>query len=144
METTEPKNQSRFYHDRPGRRGGWIALGIIGFITFVFLFGAVLMWLWNWLMPAIFHLGIITYWQAVGLAILGRLLFGGMHHGGRYYKGHRRFPSRDYRNHFRDARYWCYPRSEKWSYYEQYWNEEGEQAFEDYIKRNKESGSAPE
>ena len=28
------------------------------------------MWLWNWLMPTIFHLPSLTYWQIYGLAIL--------------------------------------------------------------------------
>jgi Ca2+/H+ antiporter, TMEM165/GDT1 family len=40
-------------------------------------FGFVAMHLWNFLMPAIFGLRIITFWQAVGLMVLGRLLFGG-------------------------------------------------------------------
>lgn len=40
--------------------------------------------LWNWLMPSIFGLHAITYWQALGLLLLGKLLFGGFHrHGGR-------------------------------------------------------------
>ena len=36
----------------------------------------------KWLMPAIFGLGTITYWQAWGLLILGRLLIGGFRMGG--------------------------------------------------------------
>lgn len=37
----------------------------------------VVMSLWNGLMPALFGLKLITYWQAFGLMILFRLLFGG-------------------------------------------------------------------
>ena len=33
--------------------------------------------LWNWLMPAIFGLHMITYWQSLGLLGLSWLLFGG-------------------------------------------------------------------
>ena len=40
-------------------------------------FGYVFMCLWNWLMPAIFGLGMITFWQGIGLLILGKMLFGG-------------------------------------------------------------------
>ncbi len=40
-------------------------------------FSAVTMLLWNALMPLIFHLPVITFWQALGLLILGRLFFGG-------------------------------------------------------------------
>ncbi len=33
------------------------------------------MWLWNWLMPTIFGLIKITFWQALGLNILAGTLF---------------------------------------------------------------------
>ena len=131
METTE-KPLKRF-HDGRKRRAGWIGLAIIGFIAFVFLFGAVIMWLWNWLMPAIFHLGLITYWQAVGLAILGRLLFGSMHHGHHSHPG-KRYWRRGYRWHDR-ARCRDFSNGTKWSYYDQFWNEEGEQAFNEFVKK---------
>jgi len=48
------------------------------FIPFIFLpliaLGA--MALWNWLMPSLFGLGVITFWQAAGLLILIRILIG--------------------------------------------------------------------
>jgi hypothetical protein len=44
----------------------------------LFLFGSVIMLLWNWLMPEIFGLQVITFWQALGLFILSRILFSGM------------------------------------------------------------------
>jgi len=34
------------------------------------------MWLWNALMPGLFGLKTIGYWQGVGLVILARVLFG--------------------------------------------------------------------
>ncbi len=42
-------------------------------------FGFITMLLWNALLPEIFHLPLITFWQAVGLLILARLFFGGHH-----------------------------------------------------------------
>jgi hypothetical protein len=39
------------------------------------LCGAVTMWLWNALMPAIFKLPEIGFWQAVGLLILSQIIF---------------------------------------------------------------------
>ena len=42
----------------------------------VMLVGLVVMLLWNGIMPEVFGLGIITVWQALGLIILGRILFG--------------------------------------------------------------------
>jgi hypothetical protein len=127
METTEINTEKRRCCGSSKHRGLWIFLGIIGFIAFAFLFGAVVMWLWNWLMPAIFHLGIITYWQAIGLAVLGRLLIGGFHHGGHHRRGHHRFGPWKHRHPMGNGM--------KWSYYEQYWSEEGENAFNDYVKR---------
>ncbi len=47
------------------------------FVLFAFLFGWVVMSLWNALMPAIFGLKAIGYWQALGLFILAKILFGG-------------------------------------------------------------------
>ena len=51
-------------------------------ILFAALLGFVIMGVWNWLMPALFGLKTITYWQAWGLLILGRLLVGGFRAGG--------------------------------------------------------------
>jgi len=42
-------------------------------------FSFVVMGLWNRLMPAIFGLHAITFWQALGLLILSKILFGGFH-----------------------------------------------------------------
>jgi len=41
------------------------------------LFSFAVMWLWNWLMPALFGLHAISFWQAVGLLILSKILFSG-------------------------------------------------------------------
>jgi hypothetical protein len=43
------------------------------------LFGFVVMWLWNWLMPALFGLHVISFWQALGLLILSKILLTGFH-----------------------------------------------------------------
>jgi len=47
---------------------------------------AVIMLLWNWLIPEIIGWSTINYWQAAGLAILCRLLFGGI--GRKFHPGH--------------------------------------------------------
>ena len=43
------------------------------------IFSFVVMWLWNWLMPAIFGLHAISFWRALGLLVLSKILFGGFH-----------------------------------------------------------------
>ena len=50
-------------------------------VAVVAILGFVVMHLWNSLMPAVFGIRLITYWQAVGLMILARLLFGGFRPG---------------------------------------------------------------
>lgn len=56
--------------------------GIPLFIAAIALLVWATMLLWNALLPAIFGMVTITYWQALGLLVLGRLLFGGFGKGG--------------------------------------------------------------
>ena len=44
-------------------------------ILIIGLRSAVCMWLWNWLMPEIFGLQNIGYWQAAGLMALSSCFF---------------------------------------------------------------------
>lgn len=55
----------------------FIAFGAVG----IGLAGGVTMALWNSLMPAIFSLPAVNFWQALGLLVLSRLFFGNF--GGR-------------------------------------------------------------
>jgi len=57
----------------------WIApLAILGMAAFIFIGGEIVLLLWNWLGPALFGWHRITFWQAVGLLALCRILFGGV------------------------------------------------------------------
>jgi hypothetical protein len=53
------------------------------------VFGFAVKELWNWLMPAVFGLHGITFWQGLGLFVLGKILFGGFR--GRPYFGRGRW-----------------------------------------------------
>jgi len=59
----------------------------VRFVLFGILFagvaGLVVMGLWNLLMPAVFDLHTISFWQALGLLVLSRILFGGFRGWGR-------------------------------------------------------------
>lgn len=48
---------------------------LIGVLAVSFLVVAILMWLWNGLVVALFSLPVITYWQAWGIYILSNILF---------------------------------------------------------------------
>jgi len=55
-----------------------IPAGIAAMVLFIFLGGTLVKVLWNWLMPMLFGLREVTFWQAVGLLGLSRILFGGL------------------------------------------------------------------
>jgi len=58
-------------------KGLWILAGAAAL-------GAIVMWLWNCLIPNIFPgANAVNYWQALGLLLLCRILFGG-------FRGHHR------------------------------------------------------
>jgi hypothetical protein len=51
-------------------------LYVIGIAMLIMiLLGGPLMILWNWLMPTIFGLTEITFWQACGINLLSTILF---------------------------------------------------------------------
>ena len=61
----------------------WIApLAIVGMAVFVWIGGEIVMLLWNWLAPALFGFKQVTFWEALGLLALCRILFGGFGIGG--------------------------------------------------------------
>jgi len=74
-------------------RRKWIFLApliIVVFVGFIAIGGQVVRLLWNWLLPTLFGWPQITFWQALGLLALCRILFGGFGLGG----GSRRFKVR--------------------------------------------------
>ena len=52
-------------------------LAILGIALFIVIGSALVMYLWNWLLPPLFGWRTITMWQALGLLVLCRILFGG-------------------------------------------------------------------
>ena len=60
-------------------RRRWIflaPLAILGMLLFIALGGGIVMQLWNWLLPSLVGVRPITFWQALGLLALCRILFG--------------------------------------------------------------------
>ena len=66
------------------RKGGMIFKIVVFGTLAVAAFGFITMWLWNWLVPVLFNGPFITFWQALGLFLLSKILFsgfGGKSHG---------------------------------------------------------------
>ena len=62
-------------------RRKWIfiaPLAILAMFLFVFIGGEIVLHLWNWLLPPLFGWRQITFWQALGILVLCRILFGGL------------------------------------------------------------------
>lgn len=56
----------------------WMApLAILAMVVFVTVGGVVVRLLWNWLLPPLFGLRAVTFWEALGILALCRILFGG-------------------------------------------------------------------
>ncbi len=51
-------------------------LAIAGIALFIFVGTELVMHLWNWLLPPLFGWRTLTFWQAFGLLVLCRILFG--------------------------------------------------------------------
>jgi hypothetical protein len=52
-------------------------LAILALLLFITIGGVVVQQLWNWLLPTLFGWRQVTFWQAIGLLALCRILFGG-------------------------------------------------------------------
>jgi hypothetical protein len=62
-------------------RRKWIFIvpaAILGMLLFTIIGGELVLHLWNWLLPPLFGWRQITFWQALGLLALSRILFGGV------------------------------------------------------------------
>jgi len=101
--------------------------------------GWLVQWLWNHLMTELFKLPAITYWQAVGLFLLGKLLFGG-HPGGHPGHSAHRHMHKQYDRWHRCGRGW---EADSWGEHEHFhafWETEGKAAFHDYLEKLKSNG----
>lgn len=116
-------------------------LGIAGAFLFGLLFGNVIMWLWNWLMPSLFGLRTIGFWEGLGLFLLAKILFGfggSGHSGDDGGKHHKKRPHHGAKGEKKDWK--------DWEYYDDWWEEDGKNAFHAYAdqKRTKPSdGETP-
>lgn len=96
-----------------------IVLGLLLAATLTLVLGYVVMLLWNALMPDIFSLPRVSYWQGVGMFLLARVLAGGFGHGKSGHAHHGRGDG---------------PKS--WKEYDEWWNEVGARSFSQHSQAN--------
>ncbi|MBN1938139.1 MAG: hypothetical protein JW843_01035 [Candidatus Aminicenantes bacterium] len=133
---------------RPGRSAlrivGLAAAGVVLAVVFAFIFGFAVKLLWNWIMPAVFGLTVITFWQAFGLVLLAKILFGGHGHGFKHDHKKSRSPfERHFRDQFRKSGESAETGEESgpmpgdkesWHHFGAFWRDEGKNAFEAYLQ----------
>jgi hypothetical protein len=119
----------RFFDDEhKGRKvlkivGGVIA-GIMVAVALSFIIGVIVMLLWNWLMPELFGLGEINYWQGFGIVLFVKLLFS---NGGSRKETKSGSTGKTYSHHGKDRDH------EKT--YEEWWESEGRVSFNEYMQK---------
>ena len=117
-------------------------LGIAGAFLFGLLFGNVIMWLWNWLMPKLFGLPTIGFWEGLGLFLLAKILFGFSSSGssGEGDKKHHKHGKPHHHHHGEgEKRDW-----KDWEYYDDWWEENGRTAFHAYAERKRTASAESE
>lgn len=118
----------------------YTVLGIAGAFLLGLLFGNIVRWLWNWLMPSLFGLRTIGFWEGLGLFALARILFGGFDHSDKS----RKATDEETKEALHSAKTReCKKKNkgkepgEDWEYYEDWWDEDGKAAFTAYAERMK-------
>lgn len=63
----------------------WMILPIV--LLAIAGFSAIVMLLWNAILPSVLHVTVIDFWQAMGILVLSKILFGGFRGGGGGFRG---------------------------------------------------------
>ena len=114
-----------------------VFVGLMFAVAFAIVFALLVKLIWNSLMPTIFDLRQITFWQAFGIIILAKLLFGsfGSHRPDRWHNDSRYKPPWHRPSDQPDADMPPTRYHRDWKTYTQYWQDEGQASFEEYVAR---------
>lgn len=129
----------RHLHGSPARKvvkvTALVIMGIVGAAALAIVFGLVIQWLWNELMPAIFGLPEVSYWQAVGLVVLAHILFGGHHHSSNGHSSKKKMVCKEAEPEGDSAQY-----SMEWSSFREFWRDSGREAFSAWLHGREDCG----
>ena len=138
-----PNCLSNFNHNSSSTGGkvfriaGYVFVGLLFAAAFAIVFAILVKFIWNSMMPAVFDFKEITFWQAFGIIILAKLLFGsfGSRHHDRWKKEGLYTPHWRRSQGVSDADVPPSRHHRDWKVYTQYWQEEGKAAFKDYMDK---------
>lgn len=114
---------------RPIRIARHVALAALALSTFALVFGWGVQIAWNAVVPDVFGLPVISYWQAVAFLVLVRGLTGRFSHGS-HHRHHRRFG-----RHGMCGKSAFPQGGDSAALYSAWWDAEGEAAFHAYAQR---------
>ncbi len=121
-----------------------VFFGLMAALLFACIFGVFVKILWPVTMTELFHVGPISYGQAIALVLLVRLLVGGVGHGSSH--GHGYHPHIPKKKKPENAQSVCGDSPDMTkdmeSYYQQFWEKEGREAFSAFVDRQ--NSSAPQ
>ncbi len=160
-----------YYGERWRELSPWVRIpvyavfGTAAAVGLGLLFGMVVVWLWNWLMPMIFGLPTITFWQGVGLFVLAKLFFGGVSGSSHSEEKKRCNPPRPPRDRAYGGTMGHGPMDpgpadhdpaqngpmdrgpargfENWRYYDEWWHSQGKASFNDYVEQMRPAPTPP-
>lgn len=115
-------------------------LGLIAAVLMGIIFGLAIMYLWNWLMPSLFNLKEITYWQGIGIFVLARIIFG-FGGGGSSQEAGKKSKKTEF---VREEAKAPYSKWQQWEYYDEWWEQEGKNSFDEYLNVKKEAKGGEE
>lgn len=122
-----------------------VLIGVLFATLFALLFGIAVKFLWGITLCPLFDFPAISYWQAVGIVILSRLVFGcghGSHHNDHFQRLHDRI--HEYRAERTDDERQDVEETASevpdWEQeqYQEFWEAEGKKAFQEYLTRRQE------
>jgi hypothetical protein len=112
---------------------GLVLLGFVAVITLAAIFGLAVQWLWNTLMPVVFSLPEVSYWQAVGLVVLAQVFFGN-HHSSHSGNNSNRHGKGEKHIHTDNA-----GQQHNYDSFGAFWKDYGRDAFNEWLNRNNEN-----
>lgn len=116
----------------PLRVAAHVVGGIVVVAVFAGVFGWVVMWSWNILLPPLFSLPALSFPQAFALLLLGRVLTGRFSHGHHRWGHHCRWSRRGRLS----------PDEVHGDLFAEWWDVEGEASFRYFLRQRKDGNKA--